>query len=158
MATGVGVERHLPEKTIGEERRFPSEVVAMDCPVCGSANPDGKRYCGDCGSSLGATGSYEQRTKDGRVSGSLGRLIGLVIANIVAVVVLVVGIYLVYDGILVFGDSQMTTTLYTFVASYWDINQLQQAIVEMIVGSVLVVLSGNYLIMSGIVRRAKDSR
>ena len=25
----------------------------MDCPRCGSTNPEGKRFCGDCGAALG---------------------------------------------------------------------------------------------------------
>jgi len=40
------------EKPIGEERRYGHGEMAMKCSNCGAENPEGKRFCGDCGGKL----------------------------------------------------------------------------------------------------------
>lgn len=40
------------EKPIGEERRYGEGELAMKCPNCGAENPEGKMFCGDCGTGL----------------------------------------------------------------------------------------------------------
>jgi hypothetical protein len=37
------------QKPIGEEKRYGQGELAMKCPNCGDENPEGKKFCGDCG-------------------------------------------------------------------------------------------------------------
>lgn len=124
--------------------------MAVYCPDCGTENPDWNEKCKSCGCILVPT--YPQ-AKRARRRGGIA-LIKAIVAAVIAVVVLIVGLVLVANGIVLLGTSQETTSLYTFTASYWNMNQLQAAITLMIVGVLLTIFSGVYLIVSIVVRNA----
>jgi hypothetical protein len=124
--------------------------MAMYCPDCGTENPDWNEKCKSCGRALVPT--YPQ-AKRARRRGGIA-LIKAIVAAVIAVIVLIVGLILVANGIALLGTSQKTTSLYTFTASYWDMNQLQGAISLVVAGVLLIVFSGVYLIVSTVVRNA----
>ncbi|WP_052763780.1 adenylate/guanylate cyclase domain-containing protein [Microvirga massiliensis] len=43
----------------------------MDCPSCGSANPEGKKFCGDCGAALTLAGGAQESATPGSSALSL---------------------------------------------------------------------------------------
>jgi len=57
--------------------------VAMRCPVCGADNPEGRKFCGDCGKETSSGNAKDGAVKGGRLS--IGAFVILMIALVVMV-------------------------------------------------------------------------
>lgn len=125
--------------------------MVVICPKCGAENNHEYMLCWKCGALLrqqDVVRDSEQRPdRPGR------SIVGFVVGTVIAVIVLAIGIILISSGVSLLGTSQRTTSLYTFVAGYWDMNQLQAAIMLIVAGSLLTGFAGVFVIVSSVIKR-----
>jgi len=63
--------------------------MAMKCPYCGSENPEGKRFCGDCGATFSQPPPAARSRRTAAVSRKMSRMIQLAAAALVVAIIVV---------------------------------------------------------------------
>ncbi len=77
---GCGIENPDGKKFCGDC----GSPLALDCPTCGSPNPPGKRYCGECGATLAGEGQPKAQPPAAHEAGAAERrLVSVLFADLV---------------------------------------------------------------------------